>query len=96
MPAEPPPSKELSGGQRMALAISFRFACYEMFSDKLGLLVLDEPTAYLDAQTVDRFGDLLRTIKTIAKNMDLQIIVSTHETAISDAFDSVIHIGASK
>ena len=93
VPDEPPPATMLSGGQKMALAISFRFACYEMFSDKLGLLVLDEPTAYLDAQTVDRFGDLLRTIKTIAQNMDLQILVATHETAISDSFDSVIRIG---
>lgn len=93
VPVDPPSATMLSGGQKMALAISFRFACYEMFSDKLGLLVLDEPTAYLDAHTVDRFGDLLRTIKTIARNMDLQILVSTHETAISDSFDSVIRIG---
>lgn len=92
--SEPPPEATmLSGGQKIALAVAFRFAVYTMFANKLGLLSLDEPTAYLDDQTIARFADLLGKIRDLASNMGVQCLVSTHEASLGPAFDQTIEIG---
>ena len=93
MPDQLPDASRLSGGQKIALAVAFRFAVYSIFSNKLGLLSLDEPTAYLDDETIGRFGDLLQRIAQIAKNSSLQILFATHEKSIMSAFDQTIVIG---
>ena len=92
-PPKPPDALTLSGGQKIQLAVAFRFAVYTLFSSKLGLLSLDEPTVYLDAETIGRFGDLLQKIANIAKNQNLQVIMATHESSLAGVFDQTIHIG---
>lgn len=92
-PEPPPDASMLSGGQKIALAVAFRFAVYTLFSDKLGLLSLDEPTAYLDAETIGRFGDLLQRISQIARNSGLQVLMATHESSLAPVFDQTIQIG---
>lgn len=92
--SEPPPEATmLSGGQKIALAVAFRFAVYTMFSGKLGLLSLDEPTAYLDDETIARFADLLGKVREIAVNSDLQVLISTHEAQLGPVFDQTVEIG---
>ena len=93
VPTPPPEATMLSGGQKVALAVAFRFAVYSMFAGKLGLLSLDEPTAYLDDVTIGRFGDILGRVRELAKNMGMQVILATHETAILGCADQTIHIG---
>lgn len=88
-----PDASMLSGGQKIALAVAFRFAVYTLFSNKLGLLSLDEPTAYLDDETIARFGDLLQKIAQIARNSSLQILMATHEASLAPCFDQTITIG---
>ena len=87
-----PDASMLSGGQKIALAVAFRFAVYTLFSNKLGLLSLDEPTAYLDDETIARFGDLLQKIAQIARNSSLQILMATHESSLAPCFDQTITI----
>lgn len=93
MPDQLPDASRLSGGQKVTLAVAFRFAIYAIFSGKLGLLILDEPTAYLDAETIGRFGDLLQRIAQIARNSGLQVIMATHEASLAPVFDQTIQIG---
>lgn len=93
MPETPPDASMLSGGQKIALAVAFRFAVYTLFSNKLGLLSLDEPTAYLDDETIARFGDLLQRIAQIARNGSLQVLMATHEASLGPCFDQTIEIG---
>jgi exonuclease SbcC len=88
----PPEASMLSGGQKIQLAVAFRFSVYEMFASKLGLLSLDEPTAYLDDETIVRFGDMLTKIKEMAKNLNIQILMATHESSLSGLFDQTIAI----
>ena len=95
IPNPPPEAGMLSGGQKIALAVAFRFAVYSMFAGKLGLLSLDEPTAYLDDDTIGRFGDMLGKIKELATNMQLQVLISTHESQLRGAFDQTVEIGCS-
>lgn len=85
-------AKILSGGERVMLAISFRLACYAMFAQRFGLLVLDEPTVYLDRHNVGRIPQVLEQVKALSKRMGIKIIISTHEEALLPYMDSVIRI----
>ena len=89
----PPTAQHLSGGEKIQLAVSFRFAGYCMFANKLGLLSLDEPTVYLDEDNVARFCKLLQKIKEVAQAMGLQVLISTHERAVIPFADGVIELG---
>lgn len=91
-PEDPPGTGVLSGGERVQLAVAFRLAIYGMFAGKLGLLSLDEPTAYLDDSNVDRFGVLLTKVKDIARNMNTQVFMATHERSVIPYMDSVIDL----
>jgi len=91
-----PDADELSGGQKALLAISFRLASYCMFANKQGVLVLDEPLAYLDADNVNNFCGLLGKLKEVTKSLDLQLFVSTHEKQTLPFFDSVIDLNEGK
>lgn len=86
-----PSAAKLSGGQRISLALAFIFANYMYFGGKIGVMVLDEPTAHLSPAGVEYFGTLLQTVSTLAKNMNLQIIMPTHERQIMPFMDSEIH-----
>lgn len=89
----PPEAAMLSGGQKIALAVAFRFAVYGMFASKLGLLSLDEPTAYLDDETIARFADTLDKVRGLARNLGLMVLVSTHEKSLEPCFDQAVHVG---
>lgn len=90
MPDELPDATFLSGGQKVQLAVAFRFATYELFAPKLGLLVLDEPTAYLDDSAIGRFGDVLKKVMEAARSMNVQILCATHHQQVSAQADKVI------
>jgi DNA repair exonuclease SbcCD ATPase subunit len=90
--SDPPPSTaKLSGGQKIELALAFRLAIYRYFGQKMGIMVLDEPTAHLSPAGIEYFGQLLQTVSTLARNMNLQIIMPTHEKEIMQFMDSEIH-----
>lgn len=87
------PVTELSGGQKVMLAVSFRLATYCMFAARLGLLTLDEPTIWLDAENVDSFCRMLGKVREIAAKMNLQILISTHEPGVANQVDSCVSFG---
>jgi DNA repair exonuclease SbcCD ATPase subunit len=90
--SDPPPSTaKLSGGQKIELALAFRLAIYRYFGQKMGIMVRDEPTAHLSPAGIEYFGQLLQTVSTLARNMNLQIIMPTHEKEIMQFMDSEIH-----
>jgi len=87
-----PAAAELSGGQKTLLALSFRLASYCMFASRQGLMTLDEVTAYLDSENVSNFCTLLEKLKEIMVQLDLQVIISTHEQQLLPFFDSVVNL----
>lgn len=91
-----PDATLLSGGQKVALAIAFRMAIYMCFGGELGLLSLDEPTAYLDESSIEHLGELLQKVGEIARNKGLQILMATHEKAIMPFLDTKIDLGVLK
>ena len=96
MPEPLPDASLLSGGQKVALAIAFRMAIYMCFGGELGLLSLDEPTAYLDEASIEHLGELLQKVGEVARNKGLQILMATHEKAIMPFLDTKIDLNAIK
>jgi exonuclease SbcC len=82
----------LSGGQKVALAVAMRLALYDMIVANLGLLALDEPTAYLDKDNIDHLVAVLEVVKHRAHNAGMQVIVVTHEDRLINVFDNVIRL----
>ena len=84
---------KLSGGQKVRLVVAFLFALHEYMSAKMGFLVLDEPTVFLDDTGVESFGELLSDIVVRLKNSDMQVLISTHEQGLKSQFTSSIQLG---
>jgi len=82
---------QLSGGQKVVLAVAFRMALDRLFGTDVGMLFLDEPTAGLDADNVAYFHEALQVL---ARRMEgqRQVVVITHVHEFSDRFDSVVEI----
>lgn len=91
-PDTPPQADDLSGGEKILLATSFRLASYCMFANQLGLLSLDEPTVYLDDKNVAKFCTFLEKVKEVAKTLDLQIFIATHERSVIPYMDTIIDL----
>lgn len=88
------PSWALSGGQQVMLAIAWRLALHNTFanSEACGFITLDEPTTFLDDDNIDNLLRVMEDIKRIANTSNLQILVITHEEALSPLFDAVIRL----
>ena len=86
------PAERLSGGEKVMLGIAFRFAIYDLFANNLGLLILDEPTVFLDDDRIDCVYDLLDKAKSYSKSAGLQLIVITHEKRLVGVADRVISL----
>lgn len=85
-------AERLSGGQKVMLGIAFRFAVYDMFVSNLGMLILDEPTVFLDDGNIDHVYNLLLKVRSYSKSAGLQLIVVTHEKRLMNIFDKVIEL----
>jgi len=89
---EPRPVSRLSGGQKVALSLAFRFAVHELFASSVGLMILDEPTNDLDTDAVERLVQLLNMVRGWAASSGMQLIVVTHEDRLCPAFDKTIRL----
>jgi DNA repair exonuclease SbcCD ATPase subunit len=74
------------------LGLAFRFAVYDLFTSTLGVLIIDEPTAYLDEENIDNVFKLLESVKEYSKASGLQVIVISHEPRLMPVFDHVIEV----
>jgi DNA repair exonuclease SbcCD ATPase subunit len=82
----------LSGGQKIVGATSFRFTMADTFARQVGLLILDEPSNYLDKDNVVHLQQLLLKLKDLAGSTGKQIILVTHEESLKGFFDRSIVI----
>lgn len=79
----------LSGGQKMVLAVAFWNAVASMYKADMGMLVLDEPTANLDAENVAGLAEAMSAFTGKVRGRR-QLIMVTHADALRPAFDQVI------
>ena len=85
-------ARRLSGGQKIVAGVSFRLAMVDTFARQVGLLVLDEPTNYLDHANIQNFQQALLRLREISGRQGRQILVVTHEQSLTNFFDSVNHL----
>jgi energy-coupling factor transporter ATP-binding protein EcfA2 len=83
------PIERLSGGEKVLVALAFRIAVNARFASDLGLLCLDEPTVYLDADNVRCLEPALARLRQHAQATGLQCVLITHED-VGQLFDHVI------
>lgn len=86
------PAVRLSGGEMIVAATSFRLAMADTFARSTGLLVMDEPTNYLDESNISHLQALLFKMKELAGQSGRQVLVVTHEKLLMGFFDNVIDL----
>jgi DNA repair exonuclease SbcCD ATPase subunit len=87
-------AKRLSGGERDALALAWRFAVHEIMANKVGFMCLDEPTAHFDADRQSAFRDVLKNLRDTMLELKLQLVVVTHDSSHLSLFDKVVNLGS--
>lgn len=77
------PASALSGGQLIIASIALRFAFFDMCSEGYRLLVLDEPTAYLDQDNIPVLLRVLEKAATHLQRRSITLLVPTHERSLT-------------
>ena len=91
-PGEPAqPASWLSTGQRVVLALSFWSAVASLWSQDLGMLALDEPTANLDEENRKFLSQALGALTAKVRGRR-QLIMVTHDPNLRTAFDQVVDL----
>lgn len=85
-------SSDLSGGQQMVLSIAMIFSLSDLMSGQVSLLVLDEPTAWMDLPNRELLIGVLERVRLHAEAGTV-VIVNTHDESIERAASRVITIG---
>ena len=86
------PASRLSGGQKVVLALAFRIAVNSLFAADLGVIALDEPTAYLDDENISCLDVALARLRDLSEARGLQCILITHEKGLGHLFDHVVQL----
>ena len=86
------PSKALSGGQKVMLALSFWSAVSRVFAKNLGVMCLDEPSDGLDADNNELFLQILQQWRQLLHQRGQQVILITHSTDVETVCDHVIKL----
>jgi DNA repair exonuclease SbcCD ATPase subunit len=86
-------AERLSYGQSTILVLCFRLALHVTCVPDLSLLVLDEPTAYLDADHIRGFEQAIDRLREYAASRGLQVVIVTHEATLAPLFDATIRLG---
>jgi len=82
-------ARDLSGGQKVMLAMAFWSAINRTFAQNLGIMILDEPTDGLDQDNRQCLYRIMEEWAKLLRRRGQQVIIITHDIEMEDSFDSV-------
>lgn len=85
--AGPQAVEQLSGGERVALAIALRLAIAHILSGKVETIMMDEPTIHLDEERRMELINILNAFFKEGGRIAPQVIVITHHPELQDIAD---------
>ena len=74
--------QSMSGGERVALSLAIRMAIARILDIKFRTIIMDEPTAGLDRERINKLGEILQNF--VKMNPGSQIILITHEESLAE------------
>lgn len=83
---------QISGGERVALAIALRLAIARVLSGKVETIIMDEPTTHLDEERRKELVNILNSFFREGGRIIPQMLVITHHREIEDVADIVYSI----
>ena len=83
---------QISGGERVALAIALRLAIAQVLSGKIETIIMDEPTTHLDEQRRKELVNILSSFFREGGRIIPQMLIITHHTEIEDVADTIYTI----
>jgi exonuclease SbcC len=79
---------QISGGERVALAIALRLAIAQVLSGKIETIIMDEPTTHLDEQRRKELVNVLSSFFREGGRIIPQMVIITHHPEIEDVADT--------
>ena len=83
---------QISGGERVALAIALRLAIAQVLSGKIETIIMDEPTTHLDEQRRKELVNILSSFFREGGRIIPQMLIITHHSEIEDVADTIYTI----
>jgi DNA repair protein SbcC/Rad50 len=83
---------QISGGERVSLAIALRLAIAQVLSGKVETLIMDEPTTHLDEQRRKELVNILSSFFREGGRIIPQMLIITHHPEIEDVADIIYTI----
>ena len=84
------PAKALSGGQKVALGLSFRFALSDAMGTSIPMFLMDEPTVFLDDENIDAVSEVLKDARKVVEKSNYIFIATHRDEIIPSLTDSII------
>lgn len=83
---------QISGGERVALAIALRLAIAQVLSGRVETIIMDEPTTHLDEERRRELVNILNSFFREGGRIIPQMLIITHHREIEDVADIIYTI----
>ena len=83
---------QISGGERVALAIALRLAIAQVLSGRVETIIMDEPTTHLDEERRKELVNILSSFFREGGRIIPQMLIITHHREIEDVADVIYTI----
>jgi exonuclease SbcC len=83
---------QISGGERVALAIALRLAIAQVLSGRVETIIMDEPTTHLDEERRKELVNILSSFFREGGRIIPQMLIITHHPEIEDVADVIYNI----
>jgi exonuclease SbcC len=84
--------EQISGGERVALAIALRLAIAQVLSGRVETIIMDEPTTHLDEERRKELVNILSSFFREGGKIIPQMLIITHHPEILDVADVIYTI----